>query len=767
MSGRRVRRTVVAAVALLALLDVVLAAVPSHRHRLAAHAHVPALSPFQAFDGPRYLLLVAGMVLLAVLPGLHAAKKNAWLVATIVSAMSAIGHHLNGLDLVGLLVAIATLLILASARASFPVPSDPPRAAQGWWLLALGELAVFAYGVGGLWLLTSEFRKSPNVFDALVGAARLLLLLPTSALAPVTHHGRWFVGSVRFLSLLVVLLALARVLAPAVVGTARRAADRRRVERLLEEWGTSTLSFFHLLPDKTWFFGHDGGLLSYHLTGRVAVVLGGPLGEPRARQQVVDEFLARCDLNGWVPAFHQVREDERDLLADRGFALLKIGEEPIVDVESFSLDVPRMKSVRSAIRRVQRTGHRVDELAQPIDDETMRELRDVSDAWLHAGGHRERTFSVGQFDPEYLRSTTVVVVRDATDRIVAFANVVPSYASAEGNFDLMRRRPGTVNGVMDFLLLGLLDHFRDEGKRGMTLGLAPLASVEGKGVVGRSLRLLGQHGSAVFNFAGLNAFKAKWATRREPRYLAYPSHLALPRIAMAVARVGETRDPSSASGRALALVQRLPFSTALIGFELWLTAATTVNPRLERFLLTRFGLNWPDLVHGQVWRIVTSVLIPPRAGLVPGDLALMCAVPILEWRLRSRRTVTVFFLGDWISSLPALAVLRMLAPFGNTAATVAVAKHDAGLSAGAYALLTMFALSLPGGSLPRGRTRTVVITLVVTSVIGPLVWYRRLFDLQHLVAVGAGWLLKPPSSPRGRSERPAAEQEDVPVGARQ
>ena len=67
--------------------------------------------------------------------------------------------------------------------------------------------------------------------------------------------------------------------------------------------------------------------------------------------------------------------------------------------------------------------------------------REVSDLWMTASGHRERTFTVGRFDPAYLRATTIAVVRDGDDRIVAFANIVPSYHSSEGNFDLMRRRP--------------------------------------------------------------------------------------------------------------------------------------------------------------------------------------------------------------------------------------------------------------------------------------------------------------------------------------
>lgn len=729
MSPRRTRRAAVVVVALLGLIDVVLAATP-HPH--SGPRVRPGFSLALAFGGPRYLLLMAGGVLLAVAPGLRAGKQNAWRIAVAVSALSLVGHQLRAVHVVGSVVAGLAIGILLVGRASFAVPSDPPRATQGWWLLGLGELAVFAYAAGGLWLLNAEFRHAPNAFEALVGGVRLLLLLPISTLGPMTPHARWFSGSVRFLSLLVVFAGLARVLTPAVIGPSRRAADRRRVEQLLDQWATSTLAFFHLLPDKTWFFAGDA-FLSYRVSGRVAVVMGGPVGEPAARERVVDEFLERCELNGWIPAFDQVGEDERPLLEGRGFTLLKVGEEPIVDLDAFSLDVPGRKSLRSALRRVERSGHRAEELARPIDDDTMRELRAVSDAWLESGGHRERTFTLGQFDPAYLRATRVIAVRDASGRIVAFANVVPSYRSPVGNFDLMRRRPDAVNGVMDFLLAGLLERFRAEGRHGMALGLAPLANVRADGVVGRSLRLLRDHGRDIFNFEGLYSFKAKWATSWQPRYLAYRERANLPRIGLGLRRVGEVGEPASARARAAALVHRLPFATALLSVQLWLMAATTVNPPLQRFLLRHFGLSWPDLVHGQWWRVATSTVIEPRGGVIVSNLVLIGVVAAAEWRFGSRRTVAGFFLGDWLSTLPILAVLRLLGAAGSTAALAAATTHDAGPSSAAYALSGIVVCSIPDR-----RLRAVAVSAVLASLMWPLVRDTRLFEVQHLVALMVG-----------------------------
>jgi lysylphosphatidylglycerol synthetase-like protein (DUF2156 family) len=734
LTARAARRVVVAVVSILAVTDIVLAAALHHRGRTGS---IGPLRVAEALGGPRYMLLVAGVALLVTVPSLRAAKRNAWRLALVLSAASAIGHHFNGMDLVGLAASVLSCAVLAASAGRFPVPPDPVRARRGWLLLALGETIVLVYGIGGLLLLDAAFRRSPSTLDAVTDALRLLLLLPAASVEPATRHGMWFVDSVRFLSLAVVLAGLAGVLRAAVVGPGRREADRRRVERLLDRWATAPLAPFHLLDDKTWFFSSDGdAFLSYKLVGRVAVVLGGPVGAPLSRELVVGEFLDRCHLNGWVPAFHQVDEADGPLLEKHGLNLLKIGEEALVPLDAFSLDGHGRKAMRSAVRRVERAGHWVEELAAPIDDETMAELRAVSDAWLASGGHRERTFTVGRFDPDELQATQVLVVRDRGDRIAAFVNVLPAYNADIGNFDLMRRRPDAVNGVMEFLLVALVERFRREGKRAMTLGLAPLANIEGDSMTARVLRLLRAYGGVAFSFGGLTQFKSRWGPEWEARYLAYPSPLDLPRIGVAVGRAGELPDESTVGSRALALVRRFPFSTAVIGLELWLMAVTSIDPALERFLLRTFGASWPSVAHLEWWRLATATIIEPRAGFVWSNLLLVGLVPLAEWRLRSRRAVAGFFLGDWLSTVPILAALRILGALGSGPALAAALSHDAGPSSGAYALLATLAVTVRAR-----RPRALALAVVFGSVGVPLVVYTRLFDLQHLVAAGVGTAL--------------------------
>ena len=62
----------------------------------------------------------------------------------------------------------------------------------------------------------------------------------------------------------------------------------------------------------------------------------------------------------------------------------------------------------------------------------------------------------------------------------AFVNSITSSRKGESTIDLMRRRSTAPNGVMDFLLVKLLAHSRDQGFDRFSLGLAPMSGFQPK-----------------------------------------------------------------------------------------------------------------------------------------------------------------------------------------------------------------------------------------------------------------------------------------------
>jgi phosphatidylglycerol lysyltransferase len=170
----------------------------------------------------------------------------------------------------------------------------------------------------------------------------------------------------------------------------------------------------------------------------------------------------------------------------------------------------------------------------------MPELEEISEEWLRAKSTREKGFSLGAFDPEYLKRLPMALVRRG-DRIVAFANLWPGGDKEELSIDLMRHREDAPFGIMDYLFLELMLWGNAEGYRWFNLGMAPLAGLEARALAplwSRLGALVFRHGEHFYNFQGLRHYKDKFDPVWEPRYLACPGGLGglvLPRVLADVA----------------------------------------------------------------------------------------------------------------------------------------------------------------------------------------------------------------------------------------
>ena len=161
----------------------------------------------------------------------------------------------------------------------------------------------------------------------------------------------------------------------------------------------------------------------------------------------------------------------------------------------------------------------------------------VSEEWLRSKRTREKRFSLGAFDEDYLARCPLAVVRHG-GRIAAFANVWAPDCREEVSVDLMRHTDAAPSGVMDFLFIELLLWAQQSGYRWFSLGMAPLGGFESHRLAplwNRLGALLFRHGGEFYNFKGLRSFKDKFDPVWEPRFLASPGGLAVPFVLTDVA----------------------------------------------------------------------------------------------------------------------------------------------------------------------------------------------------------------------------------------
>jgi phosphatidylglycerol lysyltransferase len=107
--------------------------------------------------------------------------------------------------------------------------------------------------------------------------------------------------------------------------------------------------------------------------------------------------------------------------------------------------------------------------------------------------------------------------------------------AVKGEFaiDMMRHRQISPYGTMDYLFAELMLAAKAEGCQWFDLGMAPLSGFEHHPLAPTWHKVgnfLFAHGSALYNFTGLRAYKDKFHPVWTPRYLALPGGFALPRV---------------------------------------------------------------------------------------------------------------------------------------------------------------------------------------------------------------------------------------------
>ncbi|WP_300262303.1 bifunctional lysylphosphatidylglycerol flippase/synthetase MprF [Clostridium sp.] len=298
---------------------------------------------------------------------------------------------------------------------------------------------------------------------------------------------------------------------------------REYVENIIEEYKGDSLTHLVFLNDKYVYLNEDKDIfIQYEVYGDKLFVLGNPVGNSENLFKEIEKFCEYADNYGYTPVFYQVNEEMISYLHSNGYDFMKIGEEAKVDVKEFKVVGNKMKSLKTSRSKVTKEGYTFHIVEPPFSKEFLDSLREISDEWLD--GRKEKGFSVGFFDEDYLNKAPIAILKDAEGEIKAFANIMYMYDNESFSVDLMRFSKNTPRGVMDFMFISLIEYGKEKGYKIFNMGMAPLANVGLSKYAFWNEKLALQfyeNGQSLYSFKGLRRFKEKFCHNWEYKYIAY------------------------------------------------------------------------------------------------------------------------------------------------------------------------------------------------------------------------------------------------------
>ncbi|WP_240917589.1 bifunctional lysylphosphatidylglycerol synthetase/lysine--tRNA ligase LysX [Phycicoccus sp. HDW14] len=487
------------------------------------------------------LLAAAGFQVVGIVVGVLALlprSSMSWL--DVWRSRGALGRVL---DVVALVVGVAALVLLWRARREF-------RASLGARHVG-AAVVVFVGGVvgtlvvaGGLLELTERDGATPGalaraVLDVVagVGGGHRAAGLPG-------HAAPWVTEVVATLAGLVLAVTALVLLRPAAWHPRWRPEDEVEVRALLRDNGSAdSLGYLATRRDKELVFSPDRqAVVGHAVVAGVSLAAADPVGAPASRAAAVHAWLEEAHRAGWVPAVVSASEDGARLYRAAGLRVGTMGDEAVLERDTWDPASPARRSVQRAARRARRAGVVVSCVRQGrMSAAELAEVTAAAERWR--GEEPERGFSMAlgrAADPADAR-VLHVLARTGEGRLVGLLTFVP-WGPSGISLDVMRHDPSGPNGVTELMVVELMGRARDLGVARVSLNFCMFRATLGSadGVATSSLTRWGALAlgrlDAIWQLERLYRFNRRFDPVWVGRYYCVQDPASLPLVAFAAGR---------------------------------------------------------------------------------------------------------------------------------------------------------------------------------------------------------------------------------------
>jgi phosphatidylglycerol lysyltransferase len=497
--------------------------------------------PMDAMLVSNYFVLILGLFLLVTASFMLKGLKMAWWFALFLSTVSIIGNLTKAADYEEAFVAFLVIVVLIYTKKDYYVKNNPRLRSVGIQTAVLSVLAVVIYGTVGFYYLD---KKHFNIDFDFVQSVRYTLqnyfLVGSSDLVPHDNFTRKFILSINISGVLTFGFLIYTLIRPYFYKYFPSQEELEQPRELVRKYGKSPLDYFKTYSDKMIFVPeHLNSFISYKPAGNFAVVLENPVApDEEQMKECIRQFDQFCYESGLKSIYYRVSESDLTVYKELHKKVMFLGQEGLVDLNTFTLEGGARKSIRNALSKVKDRGFKTQIHTPPIKDGLLQKLKSVSDEWLEETGRSEIIFSQGMFVWSELKEQTIITVENSEEKIVAFLNVIPDYAPGEATYDLVRKTVDAPNGVMDFLIVELFRYMKSEGYSYVNMGFAPMSGIDDAHTFSqKSMKFAYEKIRGFAHYKGLREYKEKFATVWINKYLIYEYDYDLLQIPGALMRV--------------------------------------------------------------------------------------------------------------------------------------------------------------------------------------------------------------------------------------
>ena len=490
--------------------------------------------PIEVINTSNELVFVAGLFLLVTAAFMLKGLRSAWWFAVILSFLSLIGHMTKAIDYEEASAALLVLTVLIATRKEYYIKNNPRLRNVGLQTSLLLASATLIYGVAGFFYLNKiDMNADFNLWQSMQLTLQNYFFIGSPDFPHASNFAKNFILSLHvsgFVSIAFLIYTLVNSYSPTINCTPEELA---RAKSLTQKHGCSALDYFKTYSDKMLFFSRSqNAFIAYRISGNFAVVLEDPVAENQHEmKKCIHEFDKYCYQNGLKSLFYRVPEESLPVFQQLKKKSLFLGQEGVVNLNVFDLKGGSKKSMRNAINKVIDQGFQITFHTPPVKDGILQKIKSVSDEWLADTGRTEIIFSQGMFVWEELKQQTIITVENSEEKVIAFLNIIPDYATGEATYDLIRKTKDAPNGVMDFILTELIKYLKSEGFKTLNLGFAPLSGIDdAQTFPERSMKYAYEKIRSFAQYKGLREYKQKFEPSWTNRYLIYQDDFDLIKV---------------------------------------------------------------------------------------------------------------------------------------------------------------------------------------------------------------------------------------------